>query len=212
MKDIITAFRIYMRDATKTFHTRKGNSQISIGRFSYGVDKIKIIQWGEGANLNIGSFCSFAKGLKVFLGGNHRTDWITTFPFGYLFIEHLGTTKVEGLPYANGNVNIGHDVWVGRYVTIMSGVTIGDGAVIAANSHVVKDVKPYEMVGGNPAKHIKFRFDDEMIEQLLKLKWWDLPAEFIREIVPILSSCPTVESVQDLCKKAEFLRANTEIK
>lgn len=86
------------------------------------------------------------------------------FPFGYLFVKHLGTTIVEGLPYTNGDVNIGNDVWIGHYVTIVS------GALIATNSHIVKGVKPYEIVEGNPAKHIKFRFNDETIKKLLSLK------------------------------------------
>lgn len=139
-------------------------------------------QWDEGAALRIGSFCSIASSITIFLGGNHRTDWITTFPFGHIFQDELGGENIIGHPSSNGDVVIGNDVWVGSGVTIMSRVSIGDGAVLSANAHVVKDVMPYEIVGGNPAKTLKQRFQSDIIDLLLKLKWWDLPLEDIRGI------------------------------
>lgn len=177
-----------------------GNSQISIGRFTYGFNNISIHQWGEGSALKIGSFCSIATNINVFLGGNHRTDWITTFPFGHIFQDEIGRDipPILGHPQTKGDVIIGNDVWIGSGVTIMSGVSIGDGAVLAANAHIVKDVLPYEIVGGNPAKTLKMRFDDEIVQLLLTLKWWDLPVEKIRDIVPLLCSQPSKEVLLDL--------------
>jgi len=106
------------------------------------------------------------------LGGNHRVDWITTFPFGHIFRDELGGTEIVEHPQSNGEIIIGNDVWIASNVTIMSGIQIGDGAVIAANSMVVKDIAAYEIWGGNPAKKLKMRFSDEIIKSLLKLKWW----------------------------------------
>ena len=135
------------------------------------------------------------------IGGNHRTDWITTYPFGHIHQHELGGYDIKGHPATNGDVNIGNDVWIGNFATIVSGVTIGDGAVIATNAHVVKDVSPYEIVGGNPAKSIKFRFDEEIRNLLLELKWWDLPVHQIVEINRILCSPPTAETIKDLIAK-----------
>ena len=97
-----------------------------------------------------------------------------------------------------GDVIIGNDVWIGQGVTILSGVTIGDGAVLATNSTVVKDVAPYEIVGGNPAKSIRKRFDDEIIALLLELRWWELPLDDIRQLIPQLCTAPTAEHLAEL--------------
>ncbi|QWE26860.1 CatB-related O-acetyltransferase [Polynucleobacter sp. AP-Ainpum-60-G11] len=167
-----------------------GNSAISIGRFSYGFENISIKQWGEGAPLAIGSFCSIATDVSIFLGGNHRTDWVTTFPFGHIYQSELGGDSIKGHPSTKGGVTIGNDVWIGSGVTILSGVSIGDGAVLSANSTIAKNVMPYEIVGGNPARSIKQRFDQDVINLLLKLKWWELPLDSIKEIETILCSPP----------------------
>lgn len=187
-----------MRDITQNYHMNIGNSSISIGRFTYGIERLKIGQWGEGAGLEIGSFCSLADSIYIFLGGNHRIDWATTYPFGHLFTEHLGEQHIKGHPTSRGDVRIGNDVWIGAGATIMSGVKIGDGAVIAANSHVVRDVRPYEIVGGNPSQSIRLRFSKDIIQLLLTLHWWDLPLEVIREISPLLSQEPTLDTLQYL--------------
>ena len=167
-----------------------GKSHISVGRFTYGFDNLSIRQWGEGAALKIGAFCSLANSINIFLGGNHRTDWITTFPFGHIYQDELGGSDIVGHPSTKGDVVIGNDVWIGSGVTIMSGIHIGDGAVISANSCVIKDVAPYHIVGGNPAKSVKQRFDDDIVDLLLRLKWWDLPIKDIKEITKMLSSKP----------------------
>jgi acetyltransferase-like isoleucine patch superfamily enzyme len=167
---------------------------MNVGRHTYGV-KHGLIVFKDAAELTIGSFCSFAPQFRIFLGGNHRIDWVTTFPFGHRDPFNDGG---EGHPTTNGDVTIGNDVWVGAYASIMSGVTIGDGAVIAANAHVVKDVEPYEIVGGNPARHIRFRFEPDVINVLQRLKWWELPDEEIHKIIPILTAKPDIKKLWEL--------------
>jgi acetyltransferase-like isoleucine patch superfamily enzyme len=156
----------------------------SIGDFSYGVPIIR--SWGEGSNLTIGRFCSFADGVQIFLGGNHRMDWVTTYPF----IEKFGWPKIDGLgpPGTKGDVVIGNDVWVGSGATIMSGVTLGDGCVVGANAVVAKNVAAYEIVVGNPARLVKTRFDAATIEALLEIRWWDWDEEKVRKFIPLLMS------------------------
>ena len=142
-------------------------SIIEFGRYSYHKSNIRLHNFGEGSNLKVGSFCSIATNCNVILGGNHRTDWITTYPFGHIHKQAFHTFNGLGHPATNGDVIIENDVWIGMNVTIMSGVRIGSGAVIASNSHVVKNVEPYSIVGGNPAKHIKYRFTKEQIEKVI---------------------------------------------
>ena len=175
-----------------------------IGKYTYGFNRVSIKRYGSSELLEIGSFCSIAEGVTIFLGGNHRPDWITTFPFGHIFQRKLGGAGIVGHPDSNGRVTIGNDVWLGYGATIMSGVTIGDGAVISANAHVVKDIFPYEIVGGNPAKHIKFRFSESVIEKLLELRWWELEDIDIKRIAPLLSKEPTEQLLQELL--VEFRR------
>jgi acetyltransferase-like isoleucine patch superfamily enzyme len=163
-------------------------SHVESGHRTYGADKIQVFQWGEGAKCNIGKFCSIADNVKIFLGGNHKVEWITTFPFDKSTNTH-------------GDIIIGNDVWISHGVTIMSGVKIGDGAIVAANSHVVKDVEPYTIVGGNPAKYIRHRFEDKIIEALLELKWWDLDAHVVKEIQEGLCSEPDYSIIQDWIQK-----------
>ncbi len=159
-----------------------------VGRHTYGMEHVKIRRWAEMKkhyNLVIGHFCSIADDLEVYLGGNHYTHLISSFPFGIVgnaaFPRSLQIPENPNLngSYSKGDVVIGSDVWIGSHVTIMSGVRIGHGAVIAANSHVVKDVPDYAIVGGNPAKVIKYRFSPEQIAELLKIAWWDWPDEKI---------------------------------
>lgn len=141
-----------------------------------------------GDKLIIGKFCMIASGVKFIMnGGNHLTEAISAYPFA---IFGNGWEKaMEGKSYPNkGNIVIGNDVWIGHNATIMAGVTIGDGAIIGTNATVVKNVEPYSIVGGNPAKELKKRFSDEIIEKLLELQWWNWPIEQISENVHALTS------------------------
>jgi acetyltransferase-like isoleucine patch superfamily enzyme len=161
-----------------------------VGGNTYGHDGIKIIGGhDEGTKLIIGKFCSIAEGVTVFLGANHRVDWFTTFPFGHTRESVFSKVKKDhGHPSSKGDIIIGNDVWVATNAVIMSGVKIGDGAVIAAYSIVTKDVPPYTIVAGNPAKQIRKRFNDDVINKLLELKWWDKSESEINEISDILCS------------------------
>jgi chloramphenicol O-acetyltransferase type B len=156
---------------------------MNVGVGTYGADQIAVHDWGQGTTLTIGNYCSLAPNLRVLLGGNHRSNRVTTFPFQILY--NFGTENdTDG--YSNGDVVIKNDVWIGYGVTIMSGVTIGNGAIVAANSHVFKDVAPYSIVGGNPAKHITFRFTPTQISQLEEIAWWDWPVHKIQEYANLL--------------------------
>ena len=155
---------------------------MSFGKYTYGSPTV---YWKDAANLTVGNFCSIAGNVRIYLGGNHRTDWVTTYPFGHIH-QHKFPFNGVGHPSTKGNVVIGNDVWIGDNVTIMSGVTIGDGVVIACNSHVVKNVEPYSLIGGNPAKLIKYRFTQEQIQRLLEIKWWYWDDEKINKFIPLL--------------------------
>jgi len=135
--------------------------------------------------LIIGNYCSIGSGAVFMMAGNqgHRTDWVSTFPFYY----QANIFKDSKNPYKkSGDTVVGHDVWIGSEAMIMAGVTIGSGAVIASRAVVTKDVEPYAVVGGNPAEVIKYRFSDEEIEKLLKLKWWDWSEDKVKERVGLL--------------------------
>ena len=160
----------------------------SVGKYTYGHGDMTVHSWGEGYGLYIGAFSSIAGGCLVLLGGNHRIDRITTFPFGHIHQHTFNTHNGSGHPQSNGNVIIGNDVWIGLNVTILSGITIGDGAVIAANTTVTKDVPPYSIVGGNPGKVIRYRFDTPVIKKLLDMKWWNWSDEKINKHLVMLCS------------------------
>ncbi len=156
----------------------------TIGEWSYGKPKVRFAE--SGAKLSIGRFCSIADGVEILLGGNHRTEFATTYPFGAMsgvWPEAAGLTDHHA---TKGDVNIGHDVWLGSQCMILSGVSIGHGAVVAARAVVTKDVPPYAIVGGNPAKVIRERFDARTVERLLASRWWDLPRERIAALIPLL--------------------------
>ena len=156
-------------------------------RYTYGLENIKVRDWGEGADVKVGSFCSIADNVTIFIGGNHRTDWVTTYPFGHIHkdvFDHHG----KGHPATKGDVVIGNDVWIGSGSTILSGIKIGDGAVIAANSVVVKDIPAYAIAGGNPAKVLKMRFSRKQIDKLLQNPWWELSDSRINDLIPLLCS------------------------
>ncbi|MGL5132194.1 MAG: CatB-related O-acetyltransferase [Planktothrix sp.] len=125
-----------------------------------------------GDQLIIGKFCAIASDVKFIMnGGNHRTDWLTNYPFP-VFGNGWESAMPDSWPF-KGNTVIGNDVWIGYGATIMPGINIGDGAIIGAQSVVTRDVSPYTIVGGNPAKEIRKRFEDSIIEDLLNIRWWD---------------------------------------
>lgn len=174
---------------------------MEIDKYSY-ISGAPLIQYtSSGAKFKVGKFCSLGDHLTVWLGGNHNTNWVSTYPFGHLYTDVFNTFDGHGCPSTKGDVVVGNDVWMGSNVTIMSGVTIGDGAVIANNSHVVKNVKPYTIVGGNPAQFIKNRFSEEQINKLLNIKWWDWDDEKINKYAPLLSS----DNIDEFISQAQSL-------
>jgi acetyltransferase-like isoleucine patch superfamily enzyme len=145
---------------------------MSRGKYTYGNPIVYTMAGQTTQQLYVGNFCSIGNNVSIYLDGNHNTNRVTTYPFGHIH-KHVFESDGGGHPTSNGDVRIGNDVWIGNNTTIMSGIIIGDGAVIANNSHVVKNVEPYSIVGGNPARVIKYRFDAHQIAELLNIKWWD---------------------------------------
>ena len=140
-----------------------------------------------GDKLIIGKFCMIASDVTFIMNGaNHLTDAITTYPFAIFGGSWQDAMEGKTYPY-KGDTIIGNDIWIGYKATIMAGVTIGDGAIIAAHSVVTKDVEPYAIVGGNPAKLIKKRFSEERIQQLLEMAWWNWDIEKISANVKVLT-------------------------
>jgi acetyltransferase-like isoleucine patch superfamily enzyme len=175
--------RLFIPDEPFFMNKNKRYAKYQIGEWTYGTPTV--FSWREGTTLKIGRFCAIADGVIILLGGEHRIDWVTTYPFSKLFPKAKGFT---GHPRSRGDVIIGNDVWIGTDALILSGVEIGNGAVIAARSVVTEDVAPYSIVAGNPAKHIKFRFNESRRDDLQKIAWWDWPLSKIEEAWPLLLS------------------------
>ena len=144
----------------------------------------------NGDKLKIGKFCSIACGAKfLFTSGNHAMQSLSTYPFPIFFEEwNLDARDICSAWDNKGDIIIGSDVWIGYEAVIMAGVTIGDGAIIATRAVVTKDVPPYTIVGGVPAKMIRKRFDDATIERLEKLRWWDWDAAKIQRNISAIQS------------------------
>jgi virginiamycin A acetyltransferase len=141
----------------------------------------------ENDKLIIGKFCSIASDVKFIMnGGNHRTDWLTNYPFP-IFGGSWETAMPDSWP-SKGDTIVSHDVWIGYNATIMPGIYIGDGAIIAAQSVVTRNVEPYSIVGGNPAKEIRKRFDESIIQELLEIRWWDWEIEKITRNIEVICS------------------------
>lgn len=149
--------------------------------YHYPINRDKLI---------IGKFCSIACGAKfIFTSANHKLGSLSTYPFPLFFKEwDLDKTNVTDSWDNKGDIVIGNDVWIGYEAVVMQGVTIGDGAIIGTRAVVTKDVPPYSIVGGVPAKPIRKRFSDEVISRLLEIKWWEWPDEKIKENISAIQS------------------------
>jgi chloramphenicol O-acetyltransferase type B len=174
------------------------NPNIIVGRYSYYSgyyhghsfdDCARFLLPDEGADkLIIGSFCSIGSGAAFIMAGNqgHRHDWISTFPF-YFMSEVPDFADARNGYSPAGDTVVGNDVWIGSEAIIMPGVNIGDGAVIGTRALVTRDVEPYAIIGGNPAKLIRKRFDDTDIDRLLEMAWWNWNGQQLRQAIPLLT-------------------------
>lgn len=181
------------------------NPNIIVGDFTYIADSefeghvTNFYPWSRD-KLIIGRFCQLAAGVEFVMNdANHQMNAVSTFPFYTLEGWQMQPPKPEDMPF-KGDTVIGNDVWIGQNAVILPGVHIGDGAIIGANSVVGSSVEPYTVVVGNPAKPIRKRFDNELIELLERFRWWDKSIEEINELIPLLTS-GDLESVKAELKK-----------
>jgi len=186
LRNSLSIFKLVEKPEKKSYFLidNPNYKNFQVGEFSYGSPRV--LSWGEGSKLSIGKFCSLADDVVILLGGEHRTDWISTYPFTSIFKNQINA--IEGHPKTKGDVVIKNDVWIGRQSIILSGLTINDGAVIGAGSVVTKDVPAYAIVAGNPASLKKNRFSDIQINQLESIAWWNWPLEKILDNIDLLCS------------------------
>lgn len=160
---------------------------VEVGRYSYGVPRVSWKAGDTTRKLTIGSFCSIADNVRIYVGvqGRHPIDFLSTYPIGMVFgrPERVpGTTAAtSAVVKGNLNVDIGSDVWLGLDTVILAGCRIGHGACVGTRSLVTGDIPPYAIVGGTPAKLIRYRFDADTVAKLLQIRWWDWPDEMIRK-------------------------------
>ena len=184
---------------------------IIVGDYTYYDDTRSPLDWEHnnvlfnypffGEKLVIGRYCALAEGSVFMMGAaNHRLSSVTTYPFNVFGGKwrDISTPHIDELPH-KGDTVIGNDVWIGHKAVIMPGVMIGDGSIVAAWSVVTKSFPPYSVIGGNPARLIRKRFDDELIDLLLKLRWWDKSPEEVTELIPLLVS-PDLDDVKNKLK------------
>lgn len=169
------------------------NPNINVGDFTYIADsdfESHVTHHYDfiGDRLIIGKFCQVGAGVEFIMNGaNHQMNAVSTFPFYTLEGWNMNAPKLADLPL-KGDTIIGNDVWIGQNAVILPGVNIGDGAIIGANAVVGCDVEPYTIVAGNPAKAIRKRFDDELIQLLLKWRWWNRSIDEINNLIPTLTN------------------------
>ena len=173
------------------------NPNIIVGDYTYYDDFESVLNFEKnvkyhfdfiGDQLIIGKFCMIASGVQFIMnGGNHLSNAISAYPFAIFGDDWVNAMEGKSYP-TKGDTIIGNDVWIGHNTTIMPGITIGDGAIIATNSTVTKNVEPYTIVGGNPAQEIRKRFSETTIDLLLEIQWWHWDIEKITKNVSLLTS------------------------
>jgi acetyltransferase-like isoleucine patch superfamily enzyme len=156
-----------------------------MGNMSYYAPNVVKFK-GDTGRVIIGNFASIAPDADFYVGGLHRVEWVSL--YGLRAMLELPGAYEDGFTHGRGDIVVGSDTWVTNGCTVMSGVTIGDGAVVGTKAVVAKDVRPYAIVVGNPAREIGRRFSDHQVEALLRIKWWDWPTELVKQRVDALSS------------------------
>lgn len=179
------------------YHFKKYNHKL-FGKHSYHGSNLYI----SNQNSRIGNFCSISNNVCIGVG-MHPTNWLSTHPFQYLHCFEIKPEKSYSFNSYKECI-IGNDVWIGRNVIIMDGITISDGAIIASGAVVTQNVSPYAIVGGVPAKIIKYRFSQDIVEQLLNLKWWDLNDEEIKNL--------TFNDIDQCIKELKSIRRKDDAK
>lgn len=173
---------------------------IRIGEYTYGYEFETFHINNNSQRITIGRYCSIAERVKIFGGGEHGYKTISTYPFKTLFLGQNIDAK------SKGQTIIGNDVWLGYHSTILSGVKIGDGAIIAGMSVVTKDVPSYAIVAGNPARIIKFRFSDNVIEKLQKIKWWELKEDDIKNNIDLFYENLEDKSIEEIVERINNIK------
>jgi acetyltransferase-like isoleucine patch superfamily enzyme len=161
---------VFKQPFERRFQALLRAGRVTIGRHSYGFPEV-VTFGGDPTRLHIGHYVSIGRDVRFLLGGNHRVDWVTTFPIRKVF--GLAGANNDGHPSSKGDVIVGNDVWLGFGAKILSGVVIGDGAVIGAYATVTRSVRPYAIVTGSPARETRRRFSDAQVEGLLRVAWWN---------------------------------------
>lgn len=184
---LINIFGSRMQDAALARRLRAlvRSGTVHLGEGVYGIPRVVTFR-GNNSRLMVGAYASLTTGSTILLGGNHPTSWVSLYPFRARMA--LTGAYEDGMPSTKGDVIISADAWIGYDSLILSGVTVGVGAVVAARSVVTRSVPDYAIVAGNPAKVVRYRFSREVRDRLLSSRWWDFPAEVLKDFVPLLSS------------------------
>jgi acetyltransferase-like isoleucine patch superfamily enzyme len=175
--------RVFRR-AEPDFIRLAKSGRITVGKHTYGNPSIRIFEH-DSTRLTVGSYTSIAHDVQFLLGGNHPTDRITTFPLRIRL--GLNGAGEDGYPSSRGDIFIGSDVWIGARTTVLGGVRIGDGAVVGAGSLVSRDIPPYSICVGQPAKPVRSRIPEEFIGPMLEIKWWEWDDATVQDSVAELS-------------------------
>ena len=151
--------------------------RVQVGRFTYFHESVRFLTWVSGEKIVVGDFCSVADGAMICVGGNHRTELVSTFPFDNILLHKPNPTRTYK---TTRDTLIGNDVWIAARACVLGGAHIGDGAVVSTGAVVSGDVPPYAIMAGNPAQVVRYRFSKTTVERLQRLKWWDWPNDKIR--------------------------------
>ena len=193
---------LHKQEELLAFQELMDRGLLVVGRHTYGRPKIWNYQGSE-SPVTIGSFCSISPHVQIITGGIHPSEWVSLYPFRLNW--QLPGAHEDGMPATRGPVAIGNDVWLGTECLILSGVKIGHGSIVAARAVVTRDVPPYAIVAGCPARVVRYRFAPDVIAQMLEIAWWDWDDARIREAVSLLSSGDMTRFLDTFgCKHHEF--------